>query len=76
MSDSLAFTSKIATIFRLWSVVVHCTGKNKKLFWSRLNENAHFFAFAILECCKKVFTQTDIALGIKRFYKLGRRSSY
>ena len=31
MSSFLAFTSKIATILRLWSAIVHCA-RHKKLF--------------------------------------------
>ena len=30
-----------------------------------------FFAFAIVRCCKKAFTQADEALEIQRFYKHG-----
>ena len=46
----------------------------KNCFSSRLNENARFYAFAILRGCKtakKVIAHADRALGMKHIYKHG-----
>ena len=72
----MAFSRKIGTILRLYHKVLLSTAHAARIFFgSRSNRNACFFAFTILQCCKKAFiclyTPADKALKTKQVYRRG-----